>query len=128
MNTFLVTIHLKYDILHKHSERYAVSDTIKEKIKQYINFTPKDIFRQLEQENPDLIQKQVHAWWANFIKQKYIRDKNNQLKSAKLLLEEYNYEIILVNIEGEINYLGFITLFFELLSTNKEIVVDATCK
>ncbi|CAB5174028.1 unnamed protein product [Rhizophagus irregularis] len=126
MNTFLVTIHLKHDILHKRPERYAVSDTIKEKIKQYINFTPKDIFRQLEQENPDLTQKQVHAWWANFIKQEYIRDKNNQLKSAKLLLEEYNYEIILVNIEGEINYLGFITPFFELLSTNKEIVVDAT--
>ncbi|CAB4494059.1 unnamed protein product [Rhizophagus irregularis] len=128
MNTFLVTIHLKHDILHKRPERYAVSDTIKEKIKQYINFTPKDIFRQLEQENPDLTQKQVHAWWANFIKQEYIRDKNNQLKSAKLLLEEYNYEIILVNIEGEINYLGFITPFFELLSTNKEIVVDATYK
>ncbi|EXX54306.1 hypothetical protein RirG_235770 [Rhizophagus irregularis DAOM 197198w] len=116
------------DLNKQRDQRYAVSDTIKEKIKQYINFTPKDIFRQLEQENPDLTQKQVHAWWANFIKQKYIRDKNNQLKSAKLLLEEYNYEIILVNIEGEINYLGFITLFFELLSTNKEIVVDATCK
>ncbi|CAB5357647.1 unnamed protein product [Rhizophagus irregularis] len=107
MNTFLVTIHLKHDILHKRPERCAVSDTIKEKIKQYINFTPKDIFRQLEQENPDLTQKQVHAWWANFIKQEYIRDKNNQLKSAKLLLEEYNYEIILVNIEDKTNALGF---------------------
>jgi hypothetical protein len=39
MNNFLVTIYLKHDILHKHPERYAVSDTIKEKIKQYINFT-----------------------------------------------------------------------------------------
>ena len=47
----------------------------------------KNTFRQLEQENPDLTQKQVHAWWANFIKQEYIRD-TNQLKSAKLLLEE----------------------------------------
>ena len=44
MNTFLVNIHLKYDILYKHSERYAVSDIIKEKIKQYIHFTLKDIF------------------------------------------------------------------------------------
>jgi hypothetical protein len=50
------------------------------------------------------------------------------LKSAKLLLEEYNYEIILMNIEDEINYLGFITPFFELLLKNKEIVVNATCK
>ena len=50
------------------------------------------------------------------------------MKSAKLLLEEYNYEIILINLEGEINYLGFITPFFELLSKNKEIIVDATCK
>ena len=47
----------------------------------------------------------------------------------KLLLEKYKYEIILMNINnGEINYLGFITPFFELLSTNKEIIVDATCK
>jgi hypothetical protein len=61
-------------------------------------------------------------------KQEYIRDTNNQLKSAKLLLEEYNYEIILMNIEDEINYLGFITPFFELLLKNKEIVVNATCK
>ena len=72
MSTFLITIHLKHDILHKRPERHAVSDTIKEKIKQYINFTPKDIFRQLEQENPDLTQKQVHAWWSNIITANFI--------------------------------------------------------
>ena len=121
MNTSLVNIHLKHDILHKRPERYIVDDTIKEKMKQCIHLTPKDIFRQLEQENPDLTQKQVHAQWSNFIKQEYIRDTNNQLKSAKLLLEEYNYEIILINLEGEINYLGFITPFFELLSRIRKL-------
>jgi len=128
MNTSLINIHFKHDILHKRPERYIVDDTIKEKIKQCIHLTPKDIFRQLEQENPDLTQKQVHAWWTNFIKQEYVRDADNQLKSAELLLKEYKYEIVLMNIEDEINYLGFITPFFELLSKNKEIVVDATCK
>ncbi|CAG8625214.1 12259_t:CDS:2 [Cetraspora pellucida] len=118
--------HLKHNILHKRPERFGVSDIIKEKIKQYLQFTPKDIFRQLELDNQNLTQKQVHAWWANFIRKEYIRDKDNQLRSTKLLLEEYQYKIILINIEGEATYLGFITPFFDILSKNREIIVDAT--
>ena len=48
MNTSFVNIHFKHDILHKRPERYIVDDTIKEKIKQCIYLTPKDIFWQLE--------------------------------------------------------------------------------
>jgi hypothetical protein len=44
MNTSFVNIHFKHDILHKRPERYIVDDTIKEKIKQCIHLTPKDIF------------------------------------------------------------------------------------
>ncbi|CAG8758462.1 13728_t:CDS:2, partial [Racocetra fulgida] len=68
----------------------------------------------------------IHAWWNKFIKEKYVRDNNNQLNSMKVLLEEYNYSIVLENITEGIKYLGFITPFFNLLLKNKEIVVDAT--
>ncbi|CAG8729994.1 2196_t:CDS:2, partial [Cetraspora pellucida] len=69
---------------------------------------------------------QVHAWWNKFIKEKYVRDNNNQLNSMKVLLEEYNYSIVLENITEGIKYLGFIAPFFNLLLKNKEIVVDVT--
>ena len=36
---------------------------IKEEIKRNIHLTPSDIFKQLEQQHPNLTQKQVHAWW-----------------------------------------------------------------
>ncbi|CAG8524009.1 20256_t:CDS:2 [Gigaspora rosea] len=80
---------------------------------------------ELELNYPDLTQKQVHAWWNKFIKEKYIHD-NNLLNSMKILLEEYKYSIVLENITGDIKYLGFLTPFFNLLLKNKEIVVDAT--
>ncbi|CAG8514511.1 30114_t:CDS:2 [Racocetra persica] len=46
----------------------------------------------------------------------------------KVLLEEYNYSIVLENITKGIKYLEFIILFFNLLLKNKEIIVDATYK
>ncbi|CAG8789099.1 7663_t:CDS:1, partial [Cetraspora pellucida] len=97
-----------------------------EEIKKNIHLTPSDIYKQLEQNYPNLTQKQVHAWWNKFIKEKYICDNNNQLNSMKILLEEYKYSIILENITESIKYLGFVTLFFNLLLKNKEIVIDAT--
>jgi hypothetical protein len=110
MNNFLVTIYFKYDILHKRPERYAVSDTIKEKIKQYINFTPKDIFRQLEQENPNLTQKQVHTWWANFIKQE-ARLKCVTGYAEYVVLDYVAQPIVIVNRLDCILANGQITIF-----------------
>ncbi|CAG8729893.1 6542_t:CDS:2, partial [Cetraspora pellucida] len=97
-----------------------------EHIKKYIYLTPSDIYKQLKSNYPDLMQNQVHAWWNKFIKEKYVCDNNNQLNSMKVLLEEYNYSIVLENITKSIKYLGFITPFFNLLLKNKEIIVDAT--
>ncbi|CAG8718816.1 2968_t:CDS:2, partial [Racocetra fulgida] len=87
---------------------------------------PADIFRQLEQQYPNLTQKQVYAWWTYYLKNKYIRN-DNQLNFLKILVEENECKVILSNVPN-IQYLGFITAFFELLKNNKEIVTDATYK
>ncbi|CAG8833417.1 44399_t:CDS:2, partial [Gigaspora margarita] len=75
---------------------------------------PVDIFRQLEQENPTLTQKQ------------YICD-NNQLNSTKILVKKNEYKIILINYQN-IQYLGFTTPLFDILKNNKKIFTDATYK
>jgi len=81
MKTYLAIISLQHDLLHKRPDWFGLDDTIKEEIKKNIHLTPSDIFKQLEQQYPDLTQKQVHAWWTYFIKEVYMRN-NNQLLSA----------------------------------------------
>jgi hypothetical protein len=126
METCVATIDLQHNLLHKRPDRFGLSDSIKEVIKRSLHLTPSDIFKQLELQHPDLTQKQVHAWWAHFIKKAYMRD-NNQLLSAQMLLQEYKYKLF-YNSESGVSYFGFITPFFDILKTNKEIFVDATCK
>ncbi|GBC04734.1 hypothetical protein RclHR1_05830012 [Rhizophagus clarus] len=120
-------IYLKHDLLHKRPDRFGLNDTIKEEIKRNIHLTPSDIFKQLEQQHPNVTQKQFHTWWSYFIKKTYVRD-NDQLLSAKILLHEYNYELLYQSSEVGIQYFGFITPFFNILKANKEIIVDATYK
>jgi hypothetical protein len=52
---------------------------------------------------------------------------NNQLLSAQMLLQEYNYKLLYSSKIG-ITYFGFITPFFEILKRSEEIFVDATCR
>ena len=127
METYLAIISLQHDLLHKRPDRFGLDDTIKEEIKKNIHLTPSDIFKQLEQQYPDLTQKQVHAWWTYFIKEVYMRN-DNQLLSAQKLLYEYKYELFYKSSEIGIQYFGFLTPFFNILKKNKEIFVDATCK
>ena len=127
MNTCTAKVHLKHNILHKWPEWLGVNESIKEYIKKNTCLTPSEIFKQIEYDHPNLTQKQVHAWWSYYIKKEYIRDNNDQLQSAQKLLQEYGYNLILVNNEDGIRYFGFITPFFNVLYKNKEIVVDATC-
>ncbi|CAG8592420.1 1014_t:CDS:2, partial [Dentiscutata heterogama] len=87
-------------------ERFEVDNVVQEHIKKYIYLISSDIYKQLESNYPDFMQK--------------------QLNSMKILLKEYNYSIVLENIMEGIKYLGFITPFFNLLLKNKEIVVDTT--
>ena len=128
IDTCVAKVHLKHNILHKRPEWFGVTESIKEHIKKNSNLTPSDIFKQLEYNNPNLTQKQVHSWWAYYIKKEYVRDNNDQLQSAQMLLQEYNYELLLINTKNGIRYFGFVTPFFKILCNNKEIIVDATCK
>ncbi|CAB4439250.1 unnamed protein product [Rhizophagus irregularis] len=45
-----------------------------------------------------------------------------------MLLYEYKYELLYKSSEVGIQYFGFITPFFDILKSNKEIIVDATYK
>ena len=127
VETQIAKINLQHNLLHKRPDRFGVNNIIKEEIKRNLHLTPSDIFKQLEQQYPNLTQKQVHAWWSYFIKETYVRD-DNQLLSAQMLLYENNYELLYKSSEIGVQYFGFITPFFDILKTNKEIIVDATCK
>ena len=61
------------------------------------------------------------------MKNNYERNQN-QLISTHLLLNENNYNIIFMDLNGDVKYIGFITPLFQQLINNKEILVDATCK
>ncbi len=121
------TINYTYSILHKRSERYLIDEEIKEFINSQIHLSPAEIFGQLELRNPNITQKQIHYWWTKLMKKKYERNQN-QLISTHLLLNENNYNIIFMDLNGDVKYIGFITPLFQKLINNNEILVDATCK
>ncbi|GBC07403.1 hypothetical protein RclHR1_07440008 [Rhizophagus clarus] len=110
-STCIAKVHLKHNILHKRPEWLGVTESIKEYIKKNTCLAPSEIFKQIEYDHPNLTQKQVHAWWSYYIKKEYIRDNNDQLPSVQKLLQEYNYELLLVNTENGIRYFGFATPF-----------------
>ena len=61
METQIAKINLQHNLLHKRPDRFGVNNSIKEEIKRSLHLTPSDIFKQLEQQYPNLTQKQVHA-------------------------------------------------------------------
>ncbi|CAB4440590.1 unnamed protein product [Rhizophagus irregularis] len=50
------------------------------------------------------------------------------IDNTQILLEQDQFNKLLLNITSEIQYLGFITPFFDQLKNNKEVVVDVTYK
>ena len=104
-----------------------VTNEIKSAIAQQLHLTPKDIFATLEADCPNLTQKQVHYWWTQQTQRLYKKD-NDQLKSAKILLEEAQFDILMYNFESGVKYIGFLTSLFNQMRSNNKIIVDATCK
>jgi hypothetical protein len=121
------TIDYTHSILHKRPERHLINEDIKEFINSQLHLTPAEIFSQLESNNPNITQKQIHYWWTQLMKKNYERN-SDQLISTHLLLNEQNYNIILMDLNGDVKYIGFITPLFQQLIDKKEILVDATCK
>ncbi|CAG8780750.1 13982_t:CDS:2, partial [Dentiscutata erythropus] len=76
-----VLIYLKHEILHQCPERN-------------------------QQDFSEITQKQIHAWWTIFIQKEFIHD-TNQIKSAKIFLEECNLQVIMFNNDNRTNVLGY---------------------
>ncbi|CAG8719143.1 9056_t:CDS:2, partial [Ambispora leptoticha] len=89
-------IYLKHKTLHQQPERNRVTDKIKNKIKENLQLAPSDIYSMIEQDFPEISQKQIHAWWTVFIQKEFIRD-DDQVNSAKMFLEEHNLQVIMFN-------------------------------
>jgi hypothetical protein len=122
---------MQHDFLHIRPEKYNVSEEVKNSIRQLINLVPKDIYSMLESSHPELTQKQVHFWWTLAIQEQYKKD-NDQLVSAFIHLKESKEpqinRLLSLNVTSNIRHLAFITIFFDQMKNNNEIVVDATCK
>jgi len=127
VNNQLATINMVHDILHKRPERYTVDENIKELINSQLHLSPAEIFGQIELNNPNITQKQIHYWWTQMMK-KYYERNHDQLISAHTLLIENNYNVIFMDLNSEIKYIAFTTPLFKQLINKNEILVDATCK
>ncbi|GBC07411.1 hypothetical protein RclHR1_07440016 [Rhizophagus clarus] len=93
-------IDYTHGILHKRPERHPINENIKEFINSQLHLSPAEIFAQLELNNPDITQKQIHYWWTQIMKKNYQKDQD-QLISSYLLLNERNYNIILMDLDGD---------------------------
>ncbi|CAG8491273.1 3778_t:CDS:2 [Racocetra fulgida] len=98
-------IYLKHKTLHQQPERNRVTDKIKNKIKENLQLAPSDIYSMIEQDFPEISQKQIHAWWTVFIQKEFIRD-DDQVNSAKMFLEEHNLQVIMFNNSNGVKLLG----------------------
>lgn len=126
-NVNRAVLKFKHNLLHARPEHYGVTPEIKDKIRQQLHLTPKEIYATLNY--PDLTQKQVHYWWTQQIQDVY-KKNDNQLISAKILLEEAHLNVLVYSHESEsdVKCIGFLTNFFDTLKNNHEIICDATCK
>jgi len=122
-----VLLKFVHKTLHERPDRFDVTEEMKLTIRQQLHLSPKDIFSGMEKYYTNLTQKQVHYWWTRQVQALYKKD-NDQLLSAKMLLEEAHFDILLFNCEEGIKYIGFVTNFFNQLKSNGEIIFDATCK
>jgi hypothetical protein len=122
-----ISLELLHDVLHPRPEKCGVTEEVKEKIRQQLELVPKDIFASLKASHPELTQKQVHYWWTHQMQEQY-KKNNDQLLSAKILLEEAAFNVFVNNSDSGVRYIGFLTNFFESLKNNTEIFCDATCK
>ena len=125
-------VHLVHECLHPPPSNHSVSDSVKDFIRENINFLPREIYAKLVSNGMDLAicQKQIYFWWSKFMSNNYKRNENAFI-SAKKWLEECNYEIIFYS-ESPIQAIGFMTGLEKIIENNKihlyECGIDATCK
>ncbi|POG59376.1 hypothetical protein GLOIN_2v1789188 [Rhizophagus irregularis DAOM 181602=DAOM 197198] len=104
---------------------------IKRFIQDNLNCPVSEIWRQIRENqiigHENITVQQTYYWWSIQSRKAYCRDTNSLL-SAKCLLEEFNQEIIVNNLNTSAPALGFLTeLFYKLIYYNFEAIeIDAT--
>jgi hypothetical protein len=117
-------------ILHSVRPNVSVSFDIKDFISDNIDLLPREIYKKLIERGLDINirQKQIHFWWNELGKNRYIRDKDSFI-SAQKWLEENSYQIIFQT--NNPKSFGFLTEMWKILQNSQfklnEIGVDATC-
>ncbi|CAG8737251.1 23335_t:CDS:1, partial [Racocetra persica] len=90
-----------------------VADEIKTYIKENLAYSAPELYKQIVLEKINGYEfftiDQAYYWWAYHAVTKYKR-ANHQLQSAKLLLNEKNYKIIL-EVDNPIEAFAFVTPF-----------------
>ncbi|GBB90875.1 hypothetical protein RclHR1_00180013 [Rhizophagus clarus] len=125
-------INIKYShkILHSRPVHVKTTPEIQRFIQDNINCLAPEIWRQIQENKikgyENITVQQIYHWWSIETRKKYCRD-SDQLLSSKLLLAEFNQEII-VNINSSTPALGFLTdLFYQLSQIDLDAIeIDAT--
>ncbi|CAG8487299.1 954_t:CDS:2, partial [Scutellospora calospora] len=130
-NLDIVKVKYSHEILHPRPRHVSTTSKIKKFIQDKVDFNVPEIWRQIQVNHingyKNFSIQQAYYWWSIESHKIYFRD-SNPLLSAKRLLEEYNQEIIVDNLDSSTPTLGFLTLLFGRLFNNKfdAIAIDAT--
>ncbi|PKK58461.1 hypothetical protein RhiirC2_703467 [Rhizophagus irregularis] len=118
-------------MLHPRPRHVNTTYEIKRFIQDNLNCPVSEIWRQIRENqiigHENITVQQTYYWWSIQSRKAYCRD-TNPLLSAKCLLEEFNQEIIVNNLNTTAPALGFLTeLFYKLIYYNFEAIeIDAT--
>ncbi|CAB4414329.1 unnamed protein product [Rhizophagus irregularis] len=118
-------------MLHSRPRHVKTTLEIKNFIQDNLNCSVSEIFHQIQENNingyENITVQQTYYWWSIESHKTYCRDPD-PLLSTKYLLEEFNQEIILDNLNTSMPALGFLTVLFYQLLYNKfdAIEIDAT--
>lgn len=125
-----ININYSHKILHPRPVHVKTTLEIQKFIQNNINCLAPDIWRQIRENKvkgyENITVQQIYYWWSIESRKEYCRN-SDQLLSAKVLLAEFNQEII-VNIDSPTSALGFLTELFYKLShiSFNAIEIDAT--
>ncbi|CAG8759367.1 299_t:CDS:2, partial [Gigaspora rosea] len=123
-------IKLSHKQLHQRPKYTMVSEQVKQYVRKNLVLRASELHHEIISKKLDgfetLTIDQVYFWWAREAS-KYYRRHENQYQSAKLLLHEKGFKVIL-DLNQPTHVFGFLTSFFNKLPhiAFETIMVDAT--
>ena len=118
-------------MLHPRPRHVNTTPEIKKFIHNNVNCNASEIWHQIQENKisgyENITLQQTYYWWFIESHKIYCRDAN-PLLSAKCLLEEFNQEIVIDDLDSSSPAIGFLTaLFYQLLNNNFDAIeIDAT--